>query len=121
MKKLYLTLLISLLALGLDAQTVFKTEPDVITYMDGKTYFNSSSGLEISYGYVSNMNTYGIRIKNKNDAEFAFINCEITCYGRYADIYGMSPESGSNFGFRLFDGKIVIGYGEPEASTYFEK
>lgn len=118
-KLLFLPLLF--MAISVVAQTSFDSDMDVISYMDGRTYYNSSSGLEISYGYVSEMNTYGIRVKNKHDAEFAFINCEITCYGRYADIYGMSPETGGNFGFRLFDGKIVIGYGEPNASTYYEK
>lgn len=121
MKKYFLSFLIIMMTIGLSAQTTFKTETDVMAYMDGKTYYNSTSGLEISYGYVSDMNTYGIRVKNKHDAEFAFINCEITCFGKYADIYGMSPETGGNFGFRLFDGKIIIGYGEPEASTYYEK
>jgi len=111
----------SLLSLNICAQTTFETQMDVIGYIEGRSYFNSSSGMEISFGYVSFMNTYGIKIKNKYDAEFAFINCDITCYGRYADIYGMSAETGNNFGFRLFDGKIVVGYGEPDASTYYEK
>ncbi|MFM7233605.1 MAG: hypothetical protein ACKOZM_03375 [Flavobacteriales bacterium] len=120
MKKL-LFLSFMLITLCVTAQTSFDSSMDVISYMDGRTYYNSSSGMEISFGYVSEMNTVGIRVKNKHDAEFAFINCDITCYGRYADIYGMSPETGGNFGFRLFDGKIVIGYGEPNASTYYEK
>lgn len=98
----------------------FESTSDVVAYSDGKTYYSSSSGLEISYTYISRFNTYGIKLKNKHGVEFFYINCEISCYGRYADIYGMSPEDGSNFGYRLFDGKIIIGYGEPGASTYYE-
>ncbi|NDC40094.1 MAG: hypothetical protein EBZ77_00830, partial [Chitinophagia bacterium] len=99
----------------------FQKEVDVISYMDSRTFYSSSSGMEITYGYISMMNTYGIKLKNKNDVEFSFINCEITCYGKFADVYGMSPETGGNFGFRLFEDKLVIGYGEPNASTYYEK
>ncbi len=121
MKTYFFLLLLTGLFISNGAKAQFESDMDVISYMDGRTFYNSSSGLEIGYGYISMMNTYGIKIKNKHDAEFSFINCEITCYGRYADIYGMSPETGSNFGFRLFNGKLVVGYGEPEASTYLEK
>jgi hypothetical protein len=77
--------------------------------------------LEIEYGYISSYDTYGIKIKKKHEKRFYFINIEITVYGGYADIYGMSPETGSNFGFRLFNGKLVVGYGESAAQTFYEK
>lgn len=104
------------------AQSIsFDEEMDVRAYMEGKTFYNSENGLEIEYGYISSYNTYGIKIKNKHEERFYFINVEITAYGRYADLYGMSPETGSNFGFRLFNGKLVVGYGESGAQNFYEK
>jgi len=106
-----------------NAQSIsFEEETDVISYMDGKRFYNESSGLEIEYGYISSYNTYGIKVKNNSGERFYFINVEITTYdGSYADLYGMSAETGSNFGFRLFKGKLVVGYGESGAQTFYEK
>jgi hypothetical protein len=117
---LLMTLFISGISFG---QTTFEEESDVISYMQGKTFFNSESGLEIEYGYISSYNTYGIKVKNKFGERFYFINVDISpSYdGRYADMYGMSAETGSNFGFRLFKGKLVVGYGESGAQTFYEK
>jgi len=99
----------------------FTDDSEVISYMEGKTFVNSSNGLEISYGYISSYNTYGIQVKNKNGAKFYFINVEITAYGNSADLYGMSAEDGSNFGFRLFAGKLVVGYGQEGQTAYYLK
>lgn len=117
-----ITLLVSALFLiqSLYAQS-FSDESSVISYMDDKEFYNSENGLVIGYGYISDYNTYGIKVRNKNGAEFFFINVSIDAYGGYADLYGMSATDGSNFGFRLFKGKLVVGYGEPEASTYYLK
>lgn len=100
---------------------LFESESDIIAYMDNKVFYNSTSGLEIEYGYISALNTYGIKVKNKNDAQFSFINVDITPYGSFADLYGMSIEDGSTFGFRLYRGKLVIGEGEPEPITFYLK
>lgn len=99
----------------------FQDETSVIAYMEGKQFYNSDIGLNIAYGYISDYNTYGIKVKNKNGVEFYFINVKIDSYGSYADLYGMSATDGSNFGFRLFKGKLVVGYGEAEASTFYLK
>lgn len=105
--------------LNLSAQSVsFETESDVITYMDGKKFYNAQSGMQIQYGYISEYNTYGIKVTNKSDAVFYFINVSIDAFGRSADLYGMSPSTGDNFGFRLFQGKLVVGYGEPESADF---
>ena len=62
----------------LKSQTIsFNEDSDVITFMDGKTFFNSDNGLEIEYGYISSYNTYGIKVLNKNGARFYFINVNI--------------------------------------------
>jgi hypothetical protein len=103
------------------AQSSFGSEVDVISYMEGKKFYSSSSGLELEYGYISNYNTYGIKVLNKNGARFYFINVNIDVYGSSADLYGMSPDTGSNFGFRLFRGKLVVGYGDPNAETFYLK
>ena len=117
---LIMTLFISGISFG---QASFEEQSDVISYMEGKTFVNSESGLEIEYGYISSYNTYGIKVSNRHGERFYFINVEITISydGRYADLYGMSAETGSNFGFRLFKGKLVVGYGESGAQTFYEK
>lgn len=99
----------------------FTDDSEVISYLEGKKFYNSDNGLEISYGYISAYNTYGINVLNKNGAKFYFINVEITAYGSSADLYGMSAEDGSNFGFRLFKGKLVVGYGQSGQTSYFLK
>jgi hypothetical protein len=122
MKKTLLIASILLTISFVNAQSSsFNEESQVISYMNGKTFYNSDSGLEIEYGYISSYNTYGIKIKNKNDVKFYFINVNIDAFGSYADLYGMSAENGSNFGFRLFKSKLVVGYGEENESTYYLK
>ena len=107
---------------GINAQTVyFESDVDVINYMDGKVFYDSNSGLNVEYGYISSYNTYGIKVTNKNDAIFHFINVGIDTYGSSADLFGMSPTTGDNFGFRLFRGKLVVGYDEPEEATFYLK
>ena len=107
---------------GINAQTVyFESDVDVINYMDGKVFYDSNSGLNVEYGYISSYNTYGIKVTNKNDAIFYFINVGIDTYGSSADLFGMSPTTGDNFGFRLFRGKLVVGYDEPEEATFYLK
>jgi len=97
----------------------FESDVDVITYMDNKLFHDSSSGLNVEYGYISAYNTYGIKVTNKNDAVFYFINVSIDTYGSSADLYGMSPTTGDNFGFRLFKGKLIVGYGEDEPINFY--
>ena len=119
-----LLFLITFLSITLisNAQSLsFDEELDVIGYMEGKSFYNSETGLEIEYGYISSYNTIGIKVKNKYGEKFYYINVEISAYGRYADLYGMSPETGANFGFRLFNGKLVVGYGQDGAQTFYEK
>jgi hypothetical protein len=122
MKKL-LILVTMLISFGsANAQTsLFNEEGNVINYMDGKKFYNSDNGLEIEYGYISSYNTYGIKVKNKNGAKFYYINVEITAYGSFADLYGMSAENGSNFGFRLYNGKLIVGRGEVGETTFYLK
>ena len=117
-----LFLLLLLGSFGAVAQS-FEEESDVISYMDGKSFYNSDNGLTIEYGYISDYNTYGIKVRNKEGGRFYFINVEITTSydGSYADLYGMSAETGTNFGFRLFKGRLVVGYGEAEAQTFYQK
>jgi hypothetical protein len=116
----FFTFLLFSITIDSNAQS-FNDESDVMMYMEGKTFYSSESGLNISYGYISSMNTAGIKIVNKFGVSFFYINVDITSYGSFADLYGMSPEDGSNFGFRLYPGRIVIGKGEPGEKTYYLK
>lgn len=121
MKNLILFVLL-LSSLSLRAQS-FNEESDVVSYMDGASFHNSSNGLTIEYGYISSYNTYGIKVTNKEGGRFYFINVEVTTSydGSYADLYGMSAETGSNFGFRLYKGKLIVGYGEDGAQTFYKQ
>lgn len=94
-------------------QNLFLNESGVITFLDGKSFYNNDNGLRIEYGYISHFNTFGITVTNKNDIQFFYINCSIDTYGSYADIFGMSAEDGTNFGFRLYKSKLIVGRGEP--------
>ncbi len=120
----YSLILISLLfsiGIGFSQSVLFEEESDVISYMEDKTFYNNDNGLEVEYGYISSYNTYGIKVKNKNDVQFYFINVEITPYGSSADLFGMSAEDGSNFGFRLYSQKLIVGKGESGEQTFYLK
>lgn len=104
-----------------NAQSLFVEESNVITYMDGKSFYNSDNGLTIEYGYIPSYNTYGIKVKNKDGGRFYFINVEITTFGTFADLYGMSADNGGNFGFRLYKGKLIVGRGESGEQTFYLK
>ena len=122
MKKIILIFSLLFSFLQFKSQTsLFNEDSDVITFMDGKTFFNSDNGLEIEYGYISFYNTYGIKVLNKNGSRFYFINVNITCYGSSADLFGMSAEDGGNFGFRLYKNKLVVGKGESGEQTFYLK
>ena len=116
-----LILLLFLSWTSFSQSSLFEEESDVIAFMEGKTFYNSDNGLEVEYGYISAYNTYGIKVKNKNGARFNFINVSITPYGTSADLYGMSAEDGSNFGFRLYSQKLIVGKGEPGEQTCYLK
>ena len=101
------------------SQTTFSETSDVVSYMDTKSFSNDEIGMTISYGYISKYNTYGIIVVNKFDITFYYINVSVSANGSFANLYGMSPEDGSNFGFRLFNGRLVIGYGEEGSVTFY--
>ncbi len=124
MKKLNQLFLFLAVIFSLSAKSqtnLFTDESRVITYMDGKTFYNSENGLEVEYGYISSYNTYGIKVKNKNGNKFYFINVAITTYGSFADLEGMSSEDGNNFGFRLYKGKLIVGKGQSGEQTFYLK
>ena len=104
---------------GIAQSTSFREEIDVITFMENKRFYNSDQGLEIQYGYISSYNTYGIKVKNRNGAQFYFINVDITPYGSFADFKGMSPMDGANLSFRLYRDKLIIGRGESVEVTFY--
>ena len=101
--------------------TSFENTSDVIMYMENKTFYNSDYDLTIEYGFIPSYVTYGIVLINNGGAKSQFINVDITCYGSFADLYGMSPIDGSNFGFRLYIGKLIVGRGEPGETTFYLK
>ena len=107
--------------LGTAQSLKFRDHGSVTSFMEGKVYYNSGTKLEIEYGYISSYNTYGIKVKNNYGDKFYFINVEITPYGNYADLYGMNAESGSNFGFRVYRDKLIVGRGEVGEQTYYLK
>ena len=98
---------------------LFRDESSVASYMEGKRFYNATNGLEVEYGYISSYNTNGIIVKNASGAKFYFINVTISAYGSFADLYGINVDDGGNFGFRLYQGKLVVGRGEPGEQTFF--
>jgi hypothetical protein len=117
----FLSLLIAA-SFNLSAQReLFSDESSVVVYLEGKVFHNSENGLNVSYGYISSANSYGIVVTNRNGARFNFINVRIDAFGTFADLYGMSPEDGSNFGFRLYSGKLIVGRGEPGEQVFYPK
>ena len=60
MKKIYLLLICFLLftnrGLG---QTNFESESDVLTYLDGKTFYSTDQSVKVKIGYSSTLGTYG--------------------------------------------------------------
>jgi hypothetical protein len=122
MKNILLSSFILLMISFVNAQSdPFNNDGQVIQYLNGKTFYNSDNGLEIEYGYIPSYNTLGIKVNNKYGVKFYFINVNIKTYTNYADLFGMSAENGSNFGFRLFKSKLVVGYGTGNESTYYLK
>lgn len=118
--KILIVLLIVFSLNKINGQTgTFNNEGEVTRYMDGKTFKNSDNGMTIEYGYISSYNTYGIKVKNQYGNRFYFINVKISCYGRFADLYGMSTDNGSNFGFRLYRDRLIVGKGEPGEQTFY--
>jgi hypothetical protein len=122
MKKLILIATILLTFGGAQAQSTFSDMTDVIKFMENKTYYNSDMDTELEFGYISSYNTYGIKLKsNKSRRTMYFINCDIEAYGSFADVSGTITSDGSNFKFRLYKTKIVVGVGEQRQATFYLK
>ncbi len=122
MKKIVLILSMLFSFALVNAQSsVFEEESDVVSFMNSKVFYNSDNGLEIQYTYTSMYNTYAIKVTNKNGVNFFYVNCDITTYGDFADVFGMSPENGSNFGFRVYKNRLIVGRGQAKESTYYLK
>lgn len=118
MKISILIMSITFLSITSYAQSPYTSDTEVIKYLDGKT-FADGSGMTISYGFISSINTYGITITNKMGNKFIFFNCVIKPRGSYCDIYGMSPTNGENFGFRAFKDRLVVGNGQAQSRTFY--
>lgn len=122
MKKIVLILSMLFSFALVNAQSsVFDTESGVVNFMNSKVFYNTDNGLQIQYTYTSMYNTYAIKVTNKNGVNFFYVNCDITPYGDFADIFGMSPENGSNFGFRVYKNRLIVGRGKANESIYYLK
>ena len=118
MKPTLLLTLFTILSFSTYAQSPYNSDTEVIKYLDGKT-FADNTGMKISYGYISSINTYGITITNPKGNKFIYFNCAIKPRGSFCDINGMSPTNGENFGFRAFKYRLVVGYGEAQSRTSY--
>jgi hypothetical protein len=99
----------------------FKDTGPTIMFLDGKKFYNSELNMNVQYGAISIFNTYGITVENKNGVKYYFINCQIDCYDEFADIYGINPNDGSDFGFRVYSNKLIVGKGEEEKIIFYLK
>lgn len=102
-------------------QRAFPTDDDARVYLQDRWFSNSSMGLRITFGYISVYNTFGLIVKNKNDAEFFYINVKFDSYGNYATVSGMSPEDGRDFGFNLYKGKLIVGEGQDGEAVFYQE
>ncbi len=118
MKPTILLALFTILSISTFAQSPYTSDTEVIKYLDGKT-FADGSGMTISYGYISSINTYGITITNKQGNKFIYFNCDLKPHGAYCDISGMSPTNGETFGFRVFKDRLVVGYGQEQSRIFY--
>ena len=60
MKKIYLLLICFLLFTNRGfGQTNFESESDVLTYLDGKTFYSTDQSVKVKIGYSSTLGTYG--------------------------------------------------------------
>lgn len=97
----------------------FRTEAEVQQYMEGKTYYNSELKIRLQYGYISSYNTYGIKSVNQYGDKYFFVNVNVSPYGSFADLFGISTTDGSRFGFRLYGNKLVVGRGESTEYVFY--
>ncbi len=98
------------------SQGLFKNKEAVLEYTAGK-YFRFED-IIFSFGKIEKFNTTGITVRklgdgvNTVDSYNHFIECEINPNNEYADIVGDGMEMKGKFVFRLFEDKIIIGFGE---------
>ncbi len=105
-----------------NAQRTFTDITDIITFMKDKKFINTDLGVELQYGYISDINTYGITLTGiKSGSKIYYFNCDIKAYGSFADVSGMSVTDGSNFRFRLYKDKIIVGIGEENQAEFYLK
>jgi hypothetical protein len=117
--KIYFALFFALFLGSLNAQYYpFNEESDVINYMEDKAFYNSDVDMVIEFGVIPSLNTIGIKVKNTHGQRFYFINVKITPYSKFADLYGMGVDDGSNFGFRLYKDRLVVGDDGSEQMTF---
>ena len=101
-------LLLLCLSTSFISMSQFDTEAQVVTYMSGKDFYNSSNQMTISYEFLPTYNTYGIKCVNSSNVKFYYINCKVRIYGSWASITGESIDGGGNFGFNVYSGKISV-------------
>jgi hypothetical protein len=122
MKRLIFLQLFLLFSCQLIAQTTFNGLSDVISFMENKVYYNQETDIDLEFGQISSLNTFGITIKSNGTNRINyFINCDIRGYYAYADVSGISPKDGSSFKFRLFPDRIIVGIGESKQAVFTEK
>jgi hypothetical protein len=79
MKKYFIVSLSLLFLIQVEAKShgIAPKKSDFLSYIEGKRYRNSDMGLTLQYGYISSFNTYGIKVTNKNNVTFNYINCSV--------------------------------------------
>jgi hypothetical protein len=119
MKKIAILIVVLLATMNNLFGQSFRNDSDVQSYLEGKTYYNSELNLRIQYGYISNYNTYGIKVKNKFGDQFYYVNVSISTYDSFADLFGIGSSDGRQFGFRLYGNKLIVGRGESTEYTFY--
>lgn len=88
------------------------SQTDITDYLEGRSFKNEQTGLVVKYGYISQLNTYGITFINSYGDKHYFMNCTVeeSSDNRFAIFTDcMNPNSGGGIGkIVAYRNKIVI-------------
>jgi hypothetical protein len=53
------------------------SQTDIVDYLEGRKFKNARTGLVVTYGYISHLNTSGMKFTNSYGDNHYFMNCTI--------------------------------------------
>ena len=101
MKKLILLSMLCVFSLSISAQVNVNSERSVLDYLSKNKFSTTELGAKVnlSYGYISSYNTYGIILSNSQGSNY-FINVNVRSGYGYAEATGMNTQ-GQDFTVKI--------------------